>query len=209
MSIKEKLVLGLQQLNIVASEAQQQKLLDYLALLLKWNSHYNLTAIRTEQKMLSHHILDSLSLIPYLPQTGSLLDVGSGGGMPGIPCAIMLPRLNITLLDANHKKTTFLRQTVIELALDNVAVETCRVESLHGQTFDQIASRAFSELNDFVTLTQPLLKAGGVWLAMKGVYPYEEIAHLPQGVSVAETVSLSVPFVDAERHLVRLINKES
>ena len=209
MSINEKLVSGLQQLNIVASEEQQQKLLDYLALLLKWNSTYNLTAIRTEEKMLSHHILDSLSLAPYLPNSGSLLDVGSGGGMPGIPCAIMFPQLKVTLLDANHKKTTFLRQSIIELTLDNVLVETCRVESLHGQTFDVITSRAFSELNDFVTLTRPLLKPNGVWLAMKGVYPYEEIAHLPEGVSAEETISLQVPFVDAERHLVRLTNKEA
>lgn len=204
MSVKQMLAYGLKDLKIQASEEQEQKLLDYLALLLKWNSTYNLTAIRTEEKMLSHHIIDSLSLIPHLPEVKSLIDVGSGGGMPGIPCAIMRPEMNVVLLDSNHKKTTFLRQALIELKLDNAQVETSRVESLKGQTFDIVTSRAFADLSDFVNLTKGLLAPDGMWFAMKGVYPYEEIATLPEFAKEEKVIPLEVPFVEAERHLVCL-----
>lgn len=204
MSVQQMLTYGLKDLKLKASEEQEQKLLDYLALLLKWNSTYNLTAIRTEEKMLSHHIIDSLSLVPHLPEAKSLIDVGSGGGMPGIPCAIMRPEMKVVLLDSNHKKTTFLRQALIELKLDNAQVETTRVESLKEQKFDVITSRAFSDLGDFVELTKNLLAPNGIWLAMKGVYPYEEIATLPDFVKEDSVIPLEVPFVDAERHLVRL-----
>jgi len=134
--------------------------------------------------------------------------VGSGGGMPGIPAAIARPDLQVVVLDANHKKTTFLRQAVIELGLPNVEVITSRVEAYQPeQKFDRITSRAFAELAEFVKLTPHLLAEGGQYLAMKGVYPYEEISLLPATVAVAEVVPVSVPGLDAERHLVRMVAK--
>ena len=196
------LQMGLQQMQIELSAQQQQKLLDYVALLLKWNSTYNLTALRQEDQMLSHHVLDSLSLLPYLDGVEQLIDVGSGGGMPGIPTAICRPDIHITLLDSNSKKTSFLSQAVIELGLNNVKVVTGRVEALEGVQFDAITSRAFAELKDFVSLTQQLLRPEGRWLAMKGVHPYEEIAQLPSEAQVQQVVKLNVPSLDAERHMV-------
>ncbi len=208
MKNTEQFVQALAQMKIDVSETEQAKLLEYLAMLIKWNSTYNLTAIRTEDKMLSYHILDSLSIVPFLPQQGSLLDVGSGGGMPGMVCAIMRPDLSVTLLDANHKKTTFLRQAMIELKLDNVTVETCRVEQLPGKKFDLITSRAFSSLRDFVLLSDALLAENGMWLAMKGVYPFEEIENLPDNVMVKDVQPLTVPYIEGARHLVWLCKKD-
>ncbi|UOO87930.1 16S rRNA (guanine(527)-N(7))-methyltransferase RsmG [Vitreoscilla massiliensis] len=196
------LQMGLQQMQIELSAEQQQKLLDYVALLLKWNSTYNLTALRQEDQMLSHHVLDSLTLLPYLDGVAQLIDVGSGGGMPGIPTAICRPDIQITLLDSNSKKTSFLSQAVIELGLSNVKVITGRVEAVEGIEFDAITSRAFAELRDFVTLTSQLLRVDGRWLAMKGVHPYEEIAQLPEDVHVAQVDKLTVPSLEAERHMV-------
>ncbi len=196
------LQMGLQQMQIELSAEQQQKLLDYVALLLKWNSTYNLTALRQEDQMLSHHVLDSLTLLPYLDGVQTLIDVGSGGGMPGIPTAICRPDIQITLLDSNSKKTSFLSQAVIELGLSNVKVITGRVEAAEGIAFDAITSRAFAELRDFVTLTPQLLRENGRWLAMKGVHPYEEIAQLPEDVHVTQVDKLNVPSLEAERHMV-------
>ena len=196
------LQMGLQQMQIELSAEQQQKLLDYVALLLKWNSTYNLTALRQENQMLSHHVLDSLTLLPYLDGINNLIDVGSGGGMPGIPTAICRPDIQITLLDSNSKKTSFLSQAVIELGLSNVKVITGRVEAAEGIQFDAITSRAFAELRDFVTLTPQLLRDNGRWLAMKGVHPYEEIAQLPEDVHVTQVDKLNVPSLEAERHMV-------
>ena len=196
------LQMGLQQMQIELSAEQQQKLLDYVALLLKWNSTYNLTALRQEDQMLSHHVLDSLTLLPYLDGINNLIDVGSGGGMPGIPTAICRPDIQITLLDSNSKKTSFLSQAVIELGLSNVKVITGRVEAAEGIQFDAITSRAFAELRDFVTLTPQLLRDNGRWLAMKGVHPYEEIAQLPEDVHVTQVDKLNVPSLEAERHMV-------
>ena len=196
------LQMGLQQMQIELSAEQQQKLLDYVALLLKWNSTYNLTALRQEDQMLSHHVLDSLTLLPYLDGINNLIDVGSGGGMPGTPTAICRPDIQITLLDSNSKKTSFLSQAVIELGLSNVKVITGRVEAAEGIQFDAITSRAFAELRDFVTLTPQLLRDNGRWLAMKGVHPYEEIAQLPEDVHVTQVDKLSVPSLEAERHMV-------
>ena len=196
------LQMGLQQMQIELSAEQQQKLLDYVALLLKWNSTYNLTALRQEDQMLSHHVLDSLTLLPYLDGINNLIDVGSGGGMPGIPTAICRPDIQITLLDSNSKKTSFLSQAVIELGLSNVKVITGRVEAAEGIQFDAITSRAFAELRDFVTLTPQLLRDNGRWLAMKGVHPNEEIAQLPEDVHVTQVDKLSVPSLEAERHMV-------
>lgn len=199
---------GLDALALGLSEAQREQLTGYLTLLGKWNQTYNLTAVRDADRMVSYHLLDSLSLVPHLDGGTRLLDVGSGGGMPGIPAAIARPDLQVVLLDSNHKKTTFLRQAVIELKLANVEVITSRVEAYQPeQKFDRITSRAFSELAEFVKLTRHLLAEGGQYLAMKGVYPYEEIALLPDFVAVSEVLPVQVPGLDAERHLVRMVAK--
>lgn len=201
-----ELTQGLAELKLDLNQEQIARLEAYLALLAKWNQTYNLTAVREEERMVSYHLLDSLTLVPQLNGGTRLLDVGSGGGMPGIPAAIARPDLQVVLLDSNHKKTTFLRQAVIELKLDNVEVITDRVEAFQpAEKFDRITSRAFAELAEFVKLTRHLLAPDGQYLAMKGVYPYEEIALLPEGFAVAEVVPLTVPGLDGERHLVRIV----
>ncbi|KMN82893.1 16S rRNA (guanine527-N7)-methyltransferase [Chromobacterium alkanivorans] len=205
MTHNAELQQGLSQLKLELSDAQIDLLDRYLALLAKWNQTYNLTAVREEKRMVSYHLLDSLSLVPHLDGGSRLLDVGSGGGMPGIPAAIARPDLQVVLLDSNHKKTTFLRQVAVELGLPNVQVMTERVEAYQPeQKFDRITSRAFSELAEFVKLTRHLLADHGQYVAMKGVYPYEEIALLPQGTVVSEVLPVTVPGLDAERHLVRM-----
>mgnify|MGYP003582387317 CR=1 FL=1 len=202
MDNKQKLQEGLQQMGITLSTAQQLMLLEYVSLLQKWNSTYNLTALRNPSQMISHHILDSLTLLPYVQDAKTLMDVGSGGGMPGIPTAICRPDLQITLLDSNTKKTTFLQQAVIELGLHNVTVASGRVEAMHDKNVDVVTSRAFAELADFISLTKHLLNESGYWAAMKGVYPYEELAHLPTGIEVTAVDRLEVPMLGAERHMV-------
>ena len=195
---------GIQALGLDIDEAKQAKLLDYAALLQKWNKTYNLTALRDPAQTVSHHLLDSLTLLPYIEHAQTMLDVGSGGGQPGIPTAICRPDLDITLLDANTKKTAFLQQAVIELGLSNVRVVSGRVEAVQDLQADIITSRAFAELADFVNWTAHLLKDGGRWVAMKGVYPEEEIAKLPDTVAVERVEALHVPGLDAERHMVVL-----
>ena len=195
---------GIQALGLDIDEAKQAKLLDYAALLQKWNKTYNLTALRDPAQTVSHHLLDSLTLLPYIEHAQTMLDVGSGGGQPGIPTAICRPDLDITLLDANTKKTAFLQQAVIELGLSNVRVVSGRVEAVQDFQADIITSRAFAELADFVNWTAHLLKEGGRWVAMKGVYPGEEIAKLPDTVAVERVEALHVPGLDAERHMVVL-----
>ncbi|WP_066569878.1 16S rRNA (guanine(527)-N(7))-methyltransferase RsmG [Snodgrassella sp. CFCC 13594] len=207
--MKNRLQQGLQEMGIELTVPQQLQLLAFVDLLKKWNSTYNLTALRDDQAVISHHILDSLTLLPYLKKARGLIDVGSGGGMPGIPVAIARPDLPVALLDANSKKTSFLQQAVIELGLNNVEVITARVEAMVGEQFDVITSRAFAELGDFVTITKQLMAKGGQWAAMKGVYPYEEIAQLPAGVEVVSVDKLKVPHLHAERHMVLLQKKET
>ena len=206
MSRDEQLQQGLAQMGIALPSAAQEKLLAYAALLYKWNKTFSLTAMREEEKAVSHHLLDSLAVLPHVP-AGTLLDVGSGGGMPGIPLAIVLPELAVTLIDSNSKKTAFLRQAAIELRLSNVNVHCGRVEQYHPSLpFSAITSRAFAELTDFVVLSRHLLAADGVWLAMKGVRPEAEIAALPAGVRVRAVHPLQVPGVEGERHVVILDN---
>ena len=202
-----QLAAGITALNLDIGEPQQQKLLAYLALLQKWNKTYNLTALRDEAQMVSHHLLDSLTLLPYIRNAQTLADIGSGGGMPGIPAAICRPDLQMTLVDANTKKTAFLQQAAIELGLDNVSVFAGRVENLH-QTADIITSRAFAELADFVSLTRHLLHENSIWAAMKGAYPQDELFRLPENVEAYQTDRLSVPMLDAERHMVLLRPKK-
>ena len=191
-------------MGVQVSEEQSQQLLAYLVLIEKWNRVHNLTALRDPEKMLSHHVLDSLSVCSYI-QCQNLLDVGSGAGLPGIPLAIMNKDLNVTLSDSNNKKSTFQQQVVIELGLKNVMVRSGRVEKLSADIkFDGIISRAFSDINLFVTLTRSLLENTGHWYAMKGIYPEEEISSLPEGVEVLVMHELKVPLLEAKRHLVVL-----
>jgi 16S rRNA (guanine527-N7)-methyltransferase len=202
MNLQEKLAGGLRALGLDLPQGTQQKLLDYVALLAKWNKVHNLTAVRDPEEMITLHLLDALSVLPYL-QGCSLLDVGSGGGLPGIPLAIATPELSVTLLDSSHKKSAFQRQAKVELGLKNVEVVCGRVEKYQpAQKFDMVISRAFSDLAEYVKLTDHLLSETGKWLAMKGVYPYDEIAQLKK-VSV-EVVPLTVPGLEAQRHLVFL-----
>ena len=195
---------GLAALVIALPPDRQQKLLDYAALLYKWNRTYSLTALREQEKAVSYHLLDSLAILPFVGD-GTLLDVGSGGGMPGIPLAIARPELAVTLLDSNSKKSAFLRQAAIELGLSNISVHAGRVEQYHPPVgFEAVTSRAFAELADFVALSAHLLAEHGAWLAMKGVYPQAEIERLPSGIAVEAVHRLKVPELEAERHLVVL-----
>ena len=199
---RQALAAGLAELHLELSDATQDKLLDFRDLLLKWNRTYNLTALRDPAQAISHHLLDSLAILPHIGSS-SLLDVGSGGGLPGIPLAITRPELSVSMVDTVQKKATFLQQASIELGLKNVAVHHARVEEMTGQ-YAQISSRAFSELALFVSLTRHLLAPGGRWLAMKGVRPDDEIAALPADVTVETIIPLRVPGLDAERHLIIL-----
>lgn len=194
---------GLAALGLALDAATVTRLLAYLALLLKWNKTYSLTAITEPERMVSHHLLDSLAALTPIAgaQPRRLLDVGSGGGQPGIPFAIVRPDWQLTLLDSNHKKTTFLRQAVIELGLSNVQVVCDRVESVAGEPFDLITSRAFADLGDFVRLTRQLLAPKGQWAALKGVQPFEEIAALPADIA-SRIQTLAVPGLGAERCIV-------
>ena len=196
------LAAGLTALGIALPEAAQLKLLAFRDLLLKWNRTYNLTALRDPQQAISHHLLDALAILPYVG-AGPLLDVGSGGGFPGIPLAIARPDLSVTLVDTVQKKAAFLQQVAIELELKSVAVHHARVEEMRGQ-YAQISSRAFAELARFVSLTRHLLAPGGRWLAMKGTRPDDELKALPAGSEVEAIIPLVVPGLDAERHLIIL-----
>jgi 16S rRNA (guanine527-N7)-methyltransferase len=203
---------GVRELGLDLSDAQQAKLLGYVALLAKWNAVYNLTAIRDPRQMLIQHILDSLSIVPHLAPRGpsSVLDVGSGGGLPGIVLAIVLPDWNITTNDIVHKKTAFQAQAKAELGLTNLSVVTGRVETLKPGAevpakFDVIVSRAFAELSDFVTLARHLVAEQGAIWAMKGVRPEGEIERLPAGAHVEQIIRLTVPSLDAERHLIKVL----
>jgi len=193
---------GLAELGLDLTEAQQQKLLAFRDLLLKWNKIYNLTALRDPAQAISHHLLDSLAILPHIGD-GNLLDVGSGGGLPGIPLAIARPELAVSMVDTVQKKTTFLQQAVIELGLKNVTVHHARVEEMQGQ-YAQISSRAFAEIGLFISLTRHLLAPDGRWLAMKGVRPDDELKALPADITVEAIIPLTVPGLDAERHLIIL-----
>lgn len=199
---QQQLASGVQALGLELTTEAQDKLAAYLEFLLKWNRTYNLTALRDPEQGVTHHLLDSLAILPWIT-AAPLLDVGSGGGLPGIPLAIARPELAVTMVDAVQKKVSFLQQAAIELGLTNVQAVHARVENLSGQ-YGQISSRAFAEMKDFVGLTRHLLAPDGVWLAMKGVRPDSEIAALPPGVLVTRIQPLAVPGLDAERHLIIL-----
>jgi 16S rRNA (guanine527-N7)-methyltransferase len=204
MNLVDELTAGIAELGLDIDSGAQIKMLDYLALVGKWNKAYNLTAVREPGRMLTHHLLDSLAVLPHV-HGRRVLDVGSGAGLPGIPLALARPQWQVTLLDANHKKATFLRQAVIELRLANVDVVCERVEAwVPAQPFDTVVSRAFSDLPEFLALAGRLCARNGVVIAMKGVYPHEELAQLPAEYRLRSVVALHVPGVDAERHAALL-----
>ena len=200
---------GLAELGLALDADARRRLRTFVAMVERWNRTYNLTAIRDPRRLMTHHLLDSLSVIAHLPG-GSLLDVGSGAGFPGIPVAIAQPAREIALLDANSKKAAFLRQARIELALANVTVQEARVESWQPQRpFQVVISRAFAELAAFVEGCRHLVAAGGEWIAMKGAVPQAEIAALPPDLEVRGVVRLRVPMLDAERHLIRIGRRQA
>lgn len=198
---------GLQTLGIESTPEQVALLIEYLALLEKWNKVYNLTAIRDPQEMLVKHLLDSLATVPYI-EGQRWIDVGTGGGLPGIPLAIMFPEKQIDLLDSNSKKTRFLIQVKAELDLKNTQVIHDRVENYQpAELYDAVISRAFASMNDMLNWTNHLLKEGGAWWAMKGQKEFEDLTALPGQVSVQEVIELSVPELDAERMLLKVIKQ--
>lgn len=202
MDMQSKLAAGIAALGLeaVVSKAMQQKCLDYMSLMQKWNKVYNLTAVRDADEMLVLHLLDSLSVLPYI-QSGSLLDVGSGGGLPGLVVAIARPDVAVTTIDTVQKKAIFMRQVKAELGLHNADVVHGRVEAYQPPAlFAQVISRAFSDIALFQQLTRHLILPGGRWLAMKGVVPTEELQRA--GVTPAEVIRLQVPNLQAERHLI-------
>ncbi len=193
---------GLDELALELPVGATQRLLAYVALLEKWNRTYNLTAIRNPLAMVSHHLLDSLAVCGELP-AGALVDVGAGAGLPGIPIAIAQPHRKVTLNDANDKKGAFLRQAVMELGLTNASVYIGRVERWRPQPRFEIAiCRGFASLAEFIAACRHLVAPGGTLAAMKGIYPAEELARLPQDCDCRDVRKLHVPLLDAERHLV-------
>lgn len=204
MTPAQQLAEGIAALGFPVASEVQQKLIDFLALIGKWNRVYNLTAVRETEKMVSHHLLDSLAVAPHLGG-GTVLDVGSGAGLPGIPLALVRPQWQVTLLEANHKKSAFLQQAAIELGLRNATVVRERVETFEpGHRYDVVISRAFSDLAEFIALAGRHVRDGGTLAAMKGVYPHEELGQLPAGFRLSGVVPLAVPGMEAERHLVLL-----
>ncbi len=205
MSLSEDLHRGIDALGLVLPEGAEQKLLEYLTLLSKWNTTYNLTAVRDEAEMVSHHLLDSLAVLPHLGAIDTLADVGSGAGLPGMMLAIARPDLKVISIETSHKKAAFQQQAKMTLKLDNVSIHCGRVEHYKDTlSFGGIISRAFSSLADFIRLAGMLARSDGVLLAMKGRFPDEEIAQLPVDWKVAEAIRLDIPDLVAERHLIVL-----
>ena len=208
MTPADQLQAGLAALGFGLTAAMQSKLLGYIALLKKWNRTYNLTAIRDEGEMVTQHLLDSLAALTALPESALVkrrwADVGSGAGLPGIPLAIARPDLAMTLVETVEKKSAFQRQAKIELGLSNVTVFNGRVEDLPGDRFDGVISRAFADLSDFVCAAGHLAAQGGSLYAMKGLLPEQEIKRLPSGWAVLDCARLSVPGLEAQRHLIVL-----
>lgn len=203
--IEKVLTAGIAELELDLNPQQHTQLLDYLALLFKWNSVYNLTSVRDPMQMVTHHLLDSLAAVPAFASAKRVLDVGAGGGLPGIVLAIARPDMQVALIDTVHKKTAFLTQVKAELGLANVTVHTMRVEQLRvAQPFDVITSRAFADLSDFVNWSGHLLEEGGQFIALKGTAPAEEQERLPAPWKVTKLQPLTVPGLDAERHLVSI-----
>jgi 16S rRNA (guanine527-N7)-methyltransferase len=202
-ALAQVLAEGIAEMRLDVSPAQQNQLMDYLGLMFKWNAVYNLTSLRDPMQMVTHHLLDSLAAVPAFLDAKNVLDVGSGGGLPGIVLAIVRPDVKISMIDTVHKKTAFLTQVKAELNLSNVTVYTMRVEQLQvSDKFDVITSRAFADLSDFVNWSSHLLAEGGRYIALKGVAPKEEQERVPAEWKVTKVEPLQVPRLGAERHLV-------
>lgn len=204
--LNELLSKGLRQLSLAQplDDKQQLKLIKYVELLDKWNKTYNLTAVRNPEQMVVRHLLDSLSICPYL-RGKSILDVGTGAGLPGIPLAIVFPSRHFTLLDSNSKKTRFVTQAVSELELSNVDVVQSRVENFQSPAlFDTIITRAYSAVANMVDQTSHLLAVEGTFLAMKGTNPVAELDQLPSEYEVEKSHILKVPGLEEERHLLEI-----
>lgn len=205
MSLEAQIASGLAAMGVALDDAARARVLAHLELIGKWNRVHNLTAVREPEQMVALHVLDSLSLLPHLGAAKRIIDVGTGPGFPGIPIAIARPGVHVTLLDSSHKKCAFLEQARTELRLANVTVACDRVESHRPDPgYDLVVSRAFAELSDFVTQAKHLVAPGGRFIAMKGVYPFDEIARVPESHRVASVLELEIPTLQAKRHLVFL-----
>ncbi len=194
---------GIGQLGLELTQAQHTQLMDYLALMAKWNAVYNLTSLRDPMQMVTHHLLDSLAAVPAFAGARNVLDVGAGGGLPGIVLAIARPDMKVSMIDTVNKKTAFLKQVKAELGLANASVYTMKVQDLEvSDKFDVITSRAFADLSDFLGWSGHLLADGGRFIALKGVAPRDEQERVPEQWKVSGVQALRVPSLEAERHLV-------
>ena len=203
---QQDLEAGLRELNLNCSSLQLEKLLKYLELLQRWNKAFNLTAIRDPLQMVRLHLLDSLAIHPYVQGLKSIIDVGTGPGLPGIPLAILNPEINFTLLDSNGKKTRFLFQAINELKLTNASEINHRVEAYQpNQLFDAVISRAFSSISDMLNQCDHLVSDQGCFLAMKGKKPDSELSQMTKAYKVVEVNEVNVPLIDSERHLIKII----
>lgn len=211
--LRQILVKGATEMSVVLTETQIENLLAYIREFEKWNKAYNLSAVRDVRQMVARHLLDSLSVVPYFLtskySTENVIDVGTGGGLPGIPLAIMFPHKQFTLLDSNGKKTRFLFHVKTLLNLTNVNVENCRVEEFTpAQLFNAVISRAFASLQDMTEGCTHLLREQGVFLAMKGIYPEDELVPIVEKIALIETIKLQVAETDGERHLLVMQSKK-
>jgi 16S rRNA (guanine527-N7)-methyltransferase len=212
-ALTKSLQLGALEMGIELTDNQQKNLLTYIQEFEKWNKAYNLSAVRDIQQMVERHLLDSLSIVPYVKKSThtieTIIDVGTGGGLPGIPLAIMFPEKKITLLDSNGKKTRFLFHVKTLLKLDNVSVENRRVEEYQPmKKYDVVISRAFASLQDMTEGCVHLLESTGIFLAMKGLYPQDELQPIAAKMDLLETIKLNVAATEGERHLLVLQAKQ-